>query len=318
MSLSLRGLLVGMLLATYVAFALYPFEWAPPINNAQWPHDGGIEFPDAGLARTDRPPAWVAAAMRSGQLTIRLRVRPATRDQTGPARIMSLSSDHYHRNFSIAQEHTQLVLRLRTQATDLNGLPDIRIADVFARQRWVNLAVMIEARQLRIVVDGKIRVRKDLPPRPLDTWDRSYRLALGNEMTGARPWLGRIARAAVYTGGATFRYTKPGALMFPALVWATGSAPTMVPFTHMQLRDTIVNLLGFVPLGWLLANDRRGRFRWRTVLFIAGVSVSLELLQLGFPERNTSINDVIFNTLGGTLGILLRRCWGGAATLLNR
>ncbi len=306
-----RRVLVGALLAVYLAFALYPFKWAPPVNTAQWLPAGGIAFHDAGvgLARTNQPPEWLPAAMRSHRLTIRLRVRPEFRDQTGPARIMSLSADHYRRNFSIAQEGAQLVLRLRTPATDLNGMPDIRVPAVFSEREWVDLAVMIEPGRLRIAVDGDVRARKALGPRPLKNWDPAYRLALGNEMTGARPWFGRIARTAVRTGGATIDYATHDALTLPSLLW-TKSVPTVVPFTHMQARDTIVNILGFIPLGWLLGD--RVRFAWRAIVFIAGVSIGLELLQLCFAERDTSVNDLICNTLGGAIGIIIRQRWRSA------
>ena len=69
-----------------------------------------------------------------------------------------------------------------------------------------------------------------------------------------------------------------------------------------------MNVLGFIPLGFLLGYYARSNgVPWRVLIFIAGVSASLELLQLFFVDRVTSVNDLIFNTLGGGIGIALWR-----------
>jgi hypothetical protein len=305
----LRLTLVAALLGIYSVAALYPFKLAPAINEAQWIAGGGIQFDNAGLASSSKQPDWVIAAMRTNRLKIRLRLRPASPRQWGPARIMTLSLDYYLRNFTVAQVGSDLALRLRTPRTDLDGLPEIRVPEVFNTTDWIHLAIDIAPGALRMSVNGHIRVLKTLPQAPLANWDPSYRLALGNEVIGARPWLGTIARASIRTPGTRSDYAVPGSLAMPLLVWTRMPSPmTLVPFADMRASDTLVNILGFIPLGFLLGYYARPKgVPWRALVFIAGVSASLEVLQVFFVDRITSVNDLIFNTLGGGIGIALWR-----------
>jgi hypothetical protein len=50
---------------------------------------------------------------------------------------------------------------------------------------------------LRIEVDGKTCLRKTLPMAPLVDWNPNYLLAVGNELTTDRRWLGTIEQASV-------------------------------------------------------------------------------------------------------------------------
>lgn len=304
------AILIAALLPAYLVAALYPFKWDPPFNAAEWRPEGGLSFPHNGLARTDEAPDWVRAAMRSDELVILLRVHPAVTEQRGPARIMTLSRDHYKRNFSVAQSGDALSLRLRTPATDLNGLPQVRVPEVFSAGEWVDLGVFIRPGALRIKVNGDLRRREALPEKPLANWNPQYPLALGNELTAERPWLGAIERATIRTGKQTASYVSPEVLMMPWIFWLVEPAPALVPFVSLVLRDTVVNILGFIPLGFLLSTGgtaREWRFPWGAILIIASVSAGLEVLQLCFAWRTTSINDLICNTLGGAFGVALRR-----------
>ncbi len=73
-----------------------------------------------------------------------------------------------------------------------------------------------------------------------------------------------------------------------------------------SLSDVVVNLLVYVPLGWLLirAVTPRG---FRAALALAALvgaawSTTLEALQLYIPGRVTSFGDILFNTLGTAAG----------------
>src|ERR1051325_7402966 len=67
--------------------------------------------------------------------------------------------------------------------------------------------------------------------------------------------------------------------------------------------DAILNVLLFVPLGVGLAGFRvRAR---NALLFVAALSVAIELTQLAIAGRDSTIGDVVFNTLGGALGFAI-------------
>jgi glycopeptide antibiotics resistance protein len=92
-------------------------------------------------------------------------------------------------------------------------------------------------------------------------------------------------------------------------------AVTLVPAhgaRQLQLRPgqaaplgDVANLILFAPLGGVLFLRR-----WpmvRTVLAALLLSAGIELAQRVIPGRTTSLDDVVFNTLGGVVGWLLAR-----------
>jgi glycopeptide antibiotics resistance protein len=82
--------------------------------------------------------------------------------------------------------------------------------------------------------------------------------------------------------------------------------------TAFCLRNTLGNLVLFVPLGILLPMvSRRFRMLKRVLLFALILSVSIEAIQfflrfVGNP-RSVDIDDVILNTLGACLGLACYR-----------
>lgn len=76
-----------------------------------------------------------------------------------------------------------------------------------------------------------------------------------------------------------------------------------------SLQDVLINIAGFVPLGFLLCAFLRTNYTWNiisacfiTVAAAAFLSLSVEFLQAWFPSRDSSLADLAFNTLGGVLG----------------
>lgn len=76
--------------------------------------------------------------------------------------------------------------------------------------------------------------------------------------------------------------------------------------------DVIINVLGFIPLGFLamslLAEMRRTAF-WQSlgwvVAFCLYVSLSIEIVQYFLPGRSSSMVDLLTNTLGALVGATL-------------
>ncbi len=79
-------------------------------------------------------------------------------------------------------------------------------------------------------------------------------------------------------------------------------------------KDVVLNLLGFVPLGFFLSALRadfgRAASR-RELLFCAGLcfalSLGIELAQAWIPSRSSQLLDLLLNTLGGVIGVALQR-----------
>lgn len=75
----------------------------------------------------------------------------------------------------------------------------------------------------------------------------------------------------------------------------------------LELSQGIMNAIMFIPLGILLPFATKKKLTLKQfVLICIGISLSIEILQLlatgmGLMMRACDINDVIFNTIGGTM-----------------
>jgi VanZ family protein len=311
-------------LVAYSAVLLRPFDWKLAgyvENKAEQLPEGGIRFAEPGVARTPAPPEWVAEAMRARELEVQLQVHSLAPEQTGPARIMTLSLDPGRRDFTIAQEKADLILRLRTPASDLNGTvhdaPVATVPNVFRSMRWLTIGLRVGPGRLELSVDGQAAARRSLPADPFENWNPSFSFALGNELTYNRPWLGEIRRAVVRSGNTEVDYARSPELERPEHLWLLWSTPRLIPLQYISVWDLIRNIILFIPLGVLIGiwlGRRLGRGPWRAILLLAAISASFETLQLFIPVRSPSIDDVITNTLGGALGVLLVR-WLSASTV---
>lgn len=81
------------------------------------------------------------------------------------------------------------------------------------------------------------------------------------------------------------------------------------PINFDQRSDWLANILLFIPLsflaiGWLTVD--RGRRYWPVLIILPCctiLSATLELTQCWFPPRNTDVDDVVAETIGGFIGI---------------
>jgi len=83
-------------------------------------------------------------------------------------------------------------------------------------------------------------------------------------------------------------------------------------FSRGNLMDVAINFLGFVPFGFILtAWLRFSKYIsapiafWIAILSGFCISLAIELTQAYLPMRDSSLLDVISNTLGTLAGILL-------------
>jgi glycopeptide antibiotics resistance protein len=79
------------------------------------------------------------------------------------------------------------------------------------------------------------------------------------------------------------------------------------------ISDVIINLVGFIPFGFLLISFLPKKAllqKWFLIFIVVAsvsffVSLSIEYLQIYLPQRSSSAIDLIVNTLGGIIGIVL-------------
>ena len=311
---ALRWSALTLGLGVYAIASLQPFDWEMPRrvpNRAERAPDGW-RFAAPGIAIAEPPHDWLEAAQATETFGLSLTLRPLSAAQSGPARILTISRDAHMRNLTLGQEDDDLVLRLRTGETDLNGLragaPFARVRDVLRSAGWLRIDLQIRPGELTLAVDGQPALSAALPPAVVRTWHPSFGLALGNELTCERPWLGEIRAAVVRVPGRARDYADAGAAHAPAACWAMSYPPALVPFRLFLLQDVVRNTLMYAPLGLLLGLVMRAHGHaalFLGLLVIVGVSASFEAAQLFLASRFSAIDDLICNTIGGGLGLAL-------------
>ena len=137
------------------------------------------------------------ACKKSNQLAIELTIETDSLDQTGPARIITLSSSPYSRNFTIGQEKDQLVFRLRTPETGENGVnPETKLCQISAGKP-VHLIVSYQPGELTCYVNGKQILKTDQVKGDFSNWT-AHHLLIGDEWQGQRSWRGALEGIAIY------------------------------------------------------------------------------------------------------------------------
>lgn len=91
-----------------------------------WLPEGGLTVTAKTLMASSGPATKIIQAIKSsGALSLETWIKPANTTQSGPARIVTLSQDPSHRNFTLGQGGTAYEMRFRTTATSPNGEPSL-------------------------------------------------------------------------------------------------------------------------------------------------------------------------------------------------
>ncbi len=129
-------------------------EW----NNIpqQQSNEVGIDVSQEHWLKTSEPATQLSQKIKeTSQFTLSMRLATADLNQKGgPARIISLSQDARSRNFTLAQEGSDLLLRLRTPFTGENGMkPEIHFFDIFSDLEFHQIVLTYDGTKLRVYVD---------------------------------------------------------------------------------------------------------------------------------------------------------------------
>ncbi len=178
------------------------------IGNVAWSSAWGIKFADGGRAQ-----ATVSGSRKffdvlrgTGEYTLETWIIPDSLDQgaddNNPARIVSYSGSTAERNFTLGQYDYNYVAMNRTNQSDANG--EVVLAtdenDQRAQASLQHVVMTFDPIQgRRIYVNGEYT--NDADPNTgafLKDWDSSFALAIGNEVSGNRPWAGSIRFLAIH------------------------------------------------------------------------------------------------------------------------
>jgi VanZ family protein len=128
-------------------------SWRGQPPNAQ---DGkGVFLASSHWLETATPATYLSQKIReTSQFTLNVIVATADITQSGPARIVSLSSGPDRRNLTIGQDKTDLVFRLRTPISGVNGThPEIVVPGLFADTNFHHIIITYDGLSLQIYTD---------------------------------------------------------------------------------------------------------------------------------------------------------------------
>ena len=145
-----------------------------------------------------------SASTASGELTIETWLTPTQLSYVGlPARVVTLSASTVDRNFTLGQGRSggtsdQYTTRLRTTATSNNGTPPTATPPGSVTTDLTHVVYTRDASgNASFYVDAALSSSNTVGGN-LSNWNSSYQLALANELTGDRPWLGELHLVAIY------------------------------------------------------------------------------------------------------------------------
>ena len=174
----------------------------------------------------------------TNEITVEAWIKPENDTQSGPARIVTFSQSPSLRNFTLGQESNNYMMRLRSTLTDKNGLPPLITTDNAANTHSTHVVFTREASGRRILyINGNQSVASDLGGN-FSQWDVGSRIALANEISMDRSWLGEMHLVAVYKTALTQKEVE--------LNFEAGSNP--IPSRAPTAKFTATPMLGVTPL----------------------------------------------------------------------
>lgn len=277
------------------------------------------------------------AITQSGQMSLAILLRTDSLDQSSPAQIVAYARDCMNLNFALLQKGNGLSFILRTSSPDNSGMlyTELLAPKVFRADQWQHIIVTYDGSLLRLFIDGEpCAERSGLPVRRLN-WERNHALVIGDEPAGGQPWNGRIRRIAIHdralnteevrqladkgtglgaivchdfrneTSGSAGGSGRPERLRYRNLFIVCDPMP-------ISWNDCIANIVGFLPLGFLIYMALPPRLERRKAIAVflipalAGllVSGSIEYVQRYILMRVPNVLDMVYNLTGSLLGSL--------------
>jgi VanZ family protein len=339
------ALLLGILIA-----GLWPFNFYPR-NRVQWLRSGnGLHFAPYGQAYSCAPWALnEARKTEHSAVTIELWLLPADAYHPQVSPIFSIDGSTPDRSLNVAQSGSDLVVQAYFRSPNGGVLfHQLWMDDACRSLRpvFVTITSGQEGTLLSWVTDSQHTTKRYAGFSPADYLGH---VVVGHAPTGNAAWTGNVYAVALYNRAITEDEMSQDYLHWlqgtPSLLSAralyafdersgnivhnrAGTAPDLIiparfralhptvlefphPFKRSDVVDSVVNIIGFIPLGFFFCAYLRERecsvhnaVAW-TILFAFLTSIGIELLQVLLPSRDSSLLDVINNVLGGALGSAL-------------
>jgi predicted outer membrane repeat protein len=192
----------------------------PPVN-VDW-RDSALDVTSETIVKSSGTDAQKIKTnlVGSGEFSVEAWITVFTKEQGGPARIITLSSDPTHRNFTLAHgdngggNSSKVVFRTRTGDGDQNGMDHpLETRDILQAGSWqplrgvdmddlTHIVYTYDGTTAKLYVDG-VEEKSDTFAVDFGSWNDNYQFALANELnysdSNDRPWTGLYHYVAIYS-----------------------------------------------------------------------------------------------------------------------
>ena len=197
------SMMAGVYLLFLLAILLAPFDFHFPFFNSgvrKLSNENGVHFVSTAGLKSLLSAEKISNALTSGQgLSVEVFGSAENDIQTGPSRVISISKDQDYRNLTLGQRQRDLIVRLRTTNTDLNGTKgEVKVANVFFPNKPFHIVFTYDHFREKIYINGILKYDQSGPGGDFSNWNSNYPLLLGNEATLDRSYLGKIFLVALY------------------------------------------------------------------------------------------------------------------------
>jgi VanZ family protein len=323
---------------------LWPFNFFQ-LNMVSQDTVGGLCLNRPAIVYTEIPPEKLLALK---EFTILLCLSSALSDSRNFATIFGYSLDDEHFNFMIVQWRNRLVFKLNT--VGMKGGIYFAIDNFFVKDKKVWIAIVCDGNKLSCYQDGEIKGEKITGPLNFSNWVSTYPLVIGSQSTGKSFWKGNIYSIGVFNQplaqkeikGLPIHAEEFSSLIYYSFTDSSGSTvtdhgkgqpanlkipqyfrpykrilleklPTSFNYYRHNLSDLIINIIGFIPFGFLLSIylTRKGLNLGSTLIlcmvFGFTISLTIEVVQAFLPSRSSDMIDIVTNTLGTAIGFFVCR-----------
>ena len=186
-------------------------EGADPFNltinkplNTYWLPGQGLKISGNTMIYGEEAPSYLYSEFSSSnEITLEAWLIPASLNQAGPVRILTLSSGNDSRAFSLMQEGNvsdfEYVVRLNTSTTDDNGLPEISTDHNFFSLGLHHVVYTRNKQGEEYIYVNSNEVYKGERLGNIGLWSDNNIFALANEVNQEREWNGTFYLVAVYS-----------------------------------------------------------------------------------------------------------------------
>ena len=165
---------------------------------AKFTEDGQMDLTGGSFVAKNENDTLLATCKESNQLTIECLITTDNLNQGGPARIISFSKDHTHRNFTLGQDGNRFAVRIRTPRTGENGQGGEFSFWKIESGKPTHVIVSYFDGNICCYVDGKLIYSGNSIQGDFSNWEL-YPLLFGDEANGGRNWDGKLSHVAIYS-----------------------------------------------------------------------------------------------------------------------